>query len=284
MATILNGKEVAGKLKSRLIKEVTALKSSHKITPCLAVILVGEDPASAVYVRRKREMCEQIGIKSELIIPPASITQNELIALINELNARADVHGILCQLPLPRHINPKIICETITPSKDVDCFNPTNVGNLVLGENCFKPCTPAGIIDILDEYGIEIEGANCVIIGRSDIVGKPVSMLMLHRSATVTICHSKTKNLPKVCQNADILIAAVGVPNFVKADMVRPGAVVIDVGINRTENGLVGDVDFENVKDIAGAITPVPGGVGPMTIVKLMQNTIEAAKKSNNIK
>lgn len=278
MATILNGKEVAEKIKSRLINEVAQLKS-QEIAPCLAVILVGDDPASAVYVRKKREMCEQIGIKSEMITANSDITQDELIAIIHELNARDDVHGILCQLPLPKHINPKIICETIAPKKDVDCFNPKNVGNLVLGENCFKPCTPAGIIDILDEYNVPIEGANCVVVGRSDIVGKPISILMLHRSATVTICHSKTKNLAEICKTADILIAAIGVPNFIKADMVKQGAVVIDVGINRTENGLVGDVDFENVEKICGAITPVPGGVGPMTIVKLMENTIKSATR-----
>ena len=278
MATILNGKMLSEKIKSRLTDEVAKLKTNG-IVPCLAVILVGDDPASTVYVNKKREMCEQIGIKSELIKQSADVAQDELIKIIEKLNNRDDVSGVLCQLPLPKHIDAKIICETILPKKDVDCFNPINVGKLVLGDDGFKPCTPAGIVDILDEYGVEICGANCVIVGRSDIVGKPVSMLALHRSATVTICHSKTKNLAEICKTADVLIAAVGVPNFIKSDMVKPGAVVVDVGINRTESGLVGDVDFESVEKICSAITPVPGGVGPMTIVKLMENTILAAKK-----
>lgn len=282
MNNIIDGKAVSAAVKERVAKEVQALKEKG-VTVGLAVIIVGEDPASQVYVRNKERACEQCFMYSEKIELPQSTTQTELLEIIDKLNKRTDINGILCQLPLPRHINEEAIIHAISPEKDVDAFHPQNVGKIMIGDYDFLPCTPAGVMELLASQNVEICGKHCVIIGRSNIVGKPMSMLMLHANATVTICHSKTKNLKEICKEADIIIAAVGRPKFVTADMVKSGATVIDVGINRTENGLCGDVDFEAVKPLASAITPVPGGVGPMTIAMLMQNTLTAAKKQNNI-
>ena len=282
MNNIIDGKAVSAAVKERVAKEVQALKEKG-VTVGLAVIIVGEDPASQVYVRNKERACEQCFMYSEKIELPESTTQTELLEIINKLNKRTDINGILCQLPLPSHINEEAIIHAISPEKDVDAFHPQNVGKIMIGDYDFLPCTPAGVMELLASQNVEICGKHCVIIGRSNIVGKPMSMLMLHANATVTICHSKTKNLKEICKEADIIIAAVGRPKFVTADMVKSGATVIDVGINRTENGLCGDVDFEAVKPLASAITPVPGGVGPMTIAMLMQNTLTAAKKQNNI-
>lgn len=282
MNNIIDGKAVSAAVKERVAKEVQALKEKG-VTVGLAVIIVGEDPASQVYVRNKERACEQCFMYSEKIELPESTTQTELLEIIDKLNKRTDINGILCQLPLPRHINEEAIINAISPEKDVDAFHPQNVGKIMIGDYDFLPCTPAGVMELLASQNVEICGKHCVIIGRSNIVGKPMSMLMLHANATVTICHSKTKNLKEICKEADIIIAAVGRPKFVTADMVKSGATVIDVGINRTENGLCGDVDFEAVKPLASAITPVPGGVGPMTIAMLMQNTLTAAKKQNNI-
>lgn len=282
MNNIIDGKAVSAAVKERVAKEVQALKEKG-VTVGLAVIIVGEDPASQVYVRNKERACEQCFMYSEKIELPESTTQTKLLEIIDKLNKRTDINGILCQLPLPRHINEEAIINAISPEKDVDAFHPQNVGKIMIGDYDFLPCTPAGVMELLASQNVEICGKHCVIIGRSNIVGKPMSMLMLHANATVTICHSKTKNLKEICKEADIIIAAVGRPKFVTADMVKSGAVVIDVGINRTENGLCGDVDFEAVKPLASAITPVPGGVGPMTIAMLMQNTLTAAKKQNNI-
>lgn len=278
MTNIINGKEISDKFLKKLKKEVCNLKTELNLQPALAVIIVGDDPASKIYVRNKKRACEEIGIKSIEFALPTNTSENELLNLIDALNKRPDVNGILVQMPLPPHINEKIIIAHINPIKDVDAFHETNVGKIMIGNFKFLPCTPAGIIHLLDESNIEISSKHCVIIGRSNIVGKPLAMLMLHRDATVTICHSKTKNLTENCKTADILIAAVGKVNFVTSNMVKPGAVVVDVGINRCENGKIcGDVDFEHVKNIASYITPVPGGVGPMTISMLMKNTITAA-------
>ena len=278
MTNIINGKEISDKFLKKLKKEVCNLKTELNLQPALAVIIVGDDPASKIYVRNKKRACEEIGIKSIEFALPTNTSENELLNLIDALNKRPDVNGILVQMPLPPHINEKIIIAHINPIKDVDAFHETNVGKIMIGNFKFLPCTPAGIIHLLDESNIEISSKHCVIIGRSNIVGKPLAMLMLHRDATVTICHSKTKNLTEICKTADILIAAVGKVNFVTSNMVKPGAVGVDVGINRCENGKIcGDVDFEHVKNIASYITPVPGGVGPMTISMLMKNTITAA-------
>ena len=278
MTNIINGKEISDKFLKKLKKEVCNLKTELNLQPALAVIIVGDDPASKIYVRNKKRACEEIGIKSIEFALPTNTSENELLNLIDALNKRPDVNGILVQMPLPPHINEKIIIAHINPIKDVDAFHETNVGKIMIGNFKFLPCTPAGIIHLLDESNIEISSKHCVIIGRSMVVGKPLAMLMLHRDATVTICHSKTKNLTEICKTADILIAAVGKVNFVTSNMVKPGAVVVDVGINRCENGKIcGDVDFEHVKNIASYITPVPGGVGPMTISMLMKNTITAA-------
>jgi methylenetetrahydrofolate dehydrogenase (NADP+)/methenyltetrahydrofolate cyclohydrolase len=278
LTNIINGKEISDKFLKKLKKEVCNLKTELNLQPALAVIIVGDDPASKIYVRNKKRACEEIGIKSIEFALPTNTSENELLNLIDALNKRPDVNGILVQMPLPPHINEKIIIAHINPIKDVDAFHETNVGKIMIGNFKFLPCTPAGIIHLLDESNIEISSKHCVIIGRSNIVGKPLAMLMLHRDATVTICHSKTKNLTEICKTADILIAAVGKVNFVTSNMVKPGAVVVDVGINRCENGKIcGDVDFEHVKNIASYITPVPGGVGPMTISMLMKNTITAA-------
>lgn len=277
----IDGKLISAAVKERVKLEVEALKSVG-ITTGLAVIIVGEDPASKVYVANKKKACEALGIISEEYALPETTTQEELLALIDELNHKKSINGILCQLPLPKHLDEQAVINAILPEKDVDAFHPTNVGKIMLGEYDFVPCTPAGIMEMLQYENIDIEGKTCVVIGRSNIVGKPMGMLLLHKNGTVTICHSRTRDLGAVCKNADILVAAVGRPNFVTADMVKEGAVVIDVGINRVDGKLVGDVDFEAVKDKCSAITPVPGGVGPMTIAMLMQNTLTAAKKQNN--
>lgn len=278
--SIIDGKKVSSHIKDNIAAEVKILKNKTGKTPGLAVVLVGDDPASAVYVKNKNKTCKNIGFQSFEHILSENTSEDKLLNLINELNNDDQVNGILVQLPLPSHISSKKILVSINPQKDVDGFHLENVGRLVTGNALFKPCTPAGIIKLLDEYKIEIEGKNAVIIGRSNIVGKPVSFLLLERNATVTICHSRTKDLPSITRSADILIAAIGKPNFVSLDMVKNNAVVIDVGINRLDGKLVGDVDFTSVSKQASLITPVPGGVGPMTIAMLMENTLQAFKNS----
>ncbi len=274
LANIIDGKKISADIKDEVKNETAKLKENG-IEPCLAVILVGNDAASQVYVRNKKKACEYTGIKSLSYELDEDIKEDELIKLIDELNNRDDVNGILVQLPLPKHIDEQKILLKIKPSKDVDGFHPYNTGLLSIGKAVLKPCTPAGIIELINRSNIEISGKNAVVIGRSNIVGKPVSMLLLSENATVTVCHSKTKDINKTIKNADIVVAAVGIPYFVKEDMVKDGAVVIDVGINRLENGhLAGDVDFENVSKKASYITPVPGGVGPMTIAMLMKNCL----------
>ncbi len=249
------------------------------IFPGLAVIIVGDDPASRVYVNNKKKACEDLGIYSEEYALPAETTEEELLCLVNKLNNDDSISGILVQLPVPKHIDEKTILDAINPKKDVDAFHPVNVGKIMVGDFDFVPCTPAGVMELIKESGIDVAGKDCVVVGRSNIVGKPQAMLLLHQNGTVTICHSRTKNLKEKTKNADILVAAVGIPNFIKGDMIKPGAVVIDVGINRiAEKKLVGDVDFEEAEKVAGAITPVPGGVGPMTIAMLMRNTLKAAE------
>ena len=283
MAKLIDGKIISAAVKAEVAEEVLKLKEQG-ITPGLAVIIVGEDPASKVYVANKEKACETIGMASFKYALPENTTEEELLELINKLNNDSKVNGILCQLPLPRHLNEELIINSILPEKDVDAFHPHNVGKIMIGNYDFLPCTPAGIMEMLKYENIDIEGKECVVIGRSNIVGKPMSMLLLHKNGTVTVCHSRTKNLKEVCRRADILVAAVGRANFVTADMVKEGAVVIDVGINRLDDGkLCGDVNFSEVEPVASYITPVPGGVGPMTIATLMKNTLTAAKKQNNI-
>lgn len=282
MYKIIDGKIISASVKERVKAEVESLKQQG-ISVGLAVIIVGEDPASKVYVCNKKKACEALGIISQEYALPENTTQEELLALIETLNNEKSINGILCQLPLPKHLDENAVINAISPLKDVDAFHPANVGKIMLGDYDFVPCTPAGIMEMLKYENIDITGKNCVVIGRSNIVGKPMSMLLLHKNGTVTVCHSKTQNLKEVCNKADILVAAVGRPNFVKTDMVKEGAVVIDVGINRVDGKLIGDVDFEAVKDKCSAITPVPGGVGPMTIAMLMQNTLTAAKKQNKV-
>lgn len=275
---LINGKELAKKIRGELKIEVDELRKKG-IIPKLAVIMVGNDKASEVYVRNKSKACNEIGIEFEEFLLDSNIKQEELINLINDLNARKDIHGILLQSPIPEHLNIREAFNTIDYAKDVDGFNPINVGKLSIGEDCFISCTPHGVVKMLEEYNIPVEGKRAVIIGRSNIVGKPLIQCMLNKNATVTVCHSKTKNIEEITREADILIAALGKPKFVKADMVKENAVVIDVGINRNDEGkLVGDVDFENVSKKASYITPVPGGVGPMTIAMLMSNVVKAAK------
>lgn len=281
---IIDGKKVSAQVKEEVKNQVAKLKEEHGITPGLAVIIVGDDPASRVYVNNKKKACEFVGFKSEEYALPASTTQQELLDLVKMLNEKQDINGILVQLPLPKHLDDKAVIEAISPLKDVDAFHAVNVGKIMLGEYDFLPCTPAGVMEMLHAYDIPVCGKNCVVIGRSNIVGKPMAMLLLHENATVTICHSRTQKLAEICAGADILVAAVGRPKFVTADMVKDGAVVIDVGMDRDENGkLCGDVDFENVKDKCSYITPVPGGVGPMTIATLMKNTLKAAKIQNDL-
>ena len=281
---IIDGKKVAADTKARVKERTEELKNTYHVTPGLAVVIVGDDPASRVYVNNKKKACEAVGFVSEEYALPAETTQEDLLALVETLNNKPDINGILVQLPLPKHLDDKAVIAAINPQKDVDAFHAVNVGKIMLGEYDFLPCTPAGVMEMLHSYQIPVEGRECVVIGRSNIVGKPMGMLLLHENGTVTICHSRTKNLAEVCRRADILVAAVGIPKFVKADMVKEGAVVIDVGMDRDENGkLCGDVDFENVKEKCSFITPVPGGVGPMTIATLMKNTLKACKLQNNI-
>lgn len=281
MAEIISGKEVAAVLNEGTAAKVAELKNKG-IGVSLAVIIVGDDPASKVYVNNKKKACEKLGITSYEYVLPESTTQEELMQTVKELNERVDVNGILCQLPLPKHLDSNAVIDAIAPEKDVDCFSPTNVGLLNIGRGRLSPCTPAGIMDMLEYKNISVSGKHCVVIGRSNIVGKPMSALLLAADATVTVCHSKTQNLKEITKTADVLIAAVGRPKFVTADMVKDGAVVIDVGIHRTESGkLCGDVDFDSVEPKASYITPVPGGVGPMTIARLMRNTVTAAKLQN---
>ena len=280
---IIDGKKVSSTVKEQVKNETAELKAKG-ITPGLAVILVGDDPASRVYVNNKKKACEYVGFRSEEFALPATTSQKELLDLVEQLNEREDINGILCQLPLPEGLDDNAVIEAISPLKDVDAFHKQNVGRIMIGDYDFLPCTPAGIMEMLHAYDISVDGKNCVVIGRSNIVGKPMAMLLLHENGTVTICHSRTKKLKEITSQADILVAAVGKPKFVTADMVKDGAVVIDVGMDRDENGkLCGDVDFENVKDKCSYITPVPGGVGPMTIATLMKNTLKAAKLQNKI-
>ena len=279
MATIIDGKAVSAAIREEIAKEVETFKAQTGVTPGLAVIIVGEDPASTVYVRNKHKACLDVGMFSEVRRMKEETTEEELLAVIDEMNRDDKLHGILVQLPLPKHIDEKKVIRAIAASKDVDAFHPENVGKIMIGDYDLLPCTPAGVMALLDYYKVEIQGKECVVIGRSNIVGKPQALLLLERNGTVTVCHSRTKNLSEVTRRADILVAAVGRPRFVTADMVKEGAVVIDVGINRDENGrLVGDVDFEAVEKKASAITPVPGGVGPMTITMLLKNTLTAAR------
>ncbi|MEE1002131.1 MAG: bifunctional methylenetetrahydrofolate dehydrogenase/methenyltetrahydrofolate cyclohydrolase FolD [Acutalibacteraceae bacterium] len=282
MANIIDGKLVSKKVKQEVADEVSVLKEKG-ITPGLAVIIVGDDSASRVYVNNKKKACAEVGFYSEEYALPAETSMEELLELIDVLNGRSDIDGILCQLPLPKHLDEKAVIDYIDSSKDVDAFSPVNVGKIMIGDYDFLPCTPAGVMELLKHYEIEVEGKECVVIGRSNIVGKPMGMLLLHKNGTVTICHSRTKNLKEVCKRADILVAAVGIAEFVTADMVKEGAVVIDVGMNGKDGKLCGDVKFDEVSDKASFITPVPGGVGPMTIGMLMKNTLKAAKLHNNI-
>ena len=278
-AKIIDGRAISEKLRERIKSETQELLAGG-ITPGLAVVIVGDDPASRTYVNNKKKACAQVGFYSEEHALPKETTQEELIALVRELNARSDIHGILVQLPLPKHIDDEAVIAAISPDKDVDAFHAENVGHIMIGDYRFLPCTPAGVMELLHESGIEISGKECVVIGRSNIVGKPMAMLLLHENGTVTVCHSRTKNLAETARRADILVVAIGKAKFVTADMVKPGAVVIDVGMDRDENGkLCGDVDFASVSEVAGYITPVPGGVGPMTITMLLRNTLTAAKR-----
>ena len=283
MAVRIDGKAIAAKVKAEAAKEVEALKEKG-IEPGMAVVLVGEDPASKIYVNNKKKACAEVGIYSEEYLLSSETTQEELLSLVEKLNADPKIHGILVQSPLPKHLNEKLITEHIDPNKDVDAFHAYNVGKIMIGDFSFLSCTPAGVIELIHSTGVSIEGKNCVVIGRSNIVGKPMAMLLLHNNGTVTVCHSRTKGLADICREADILVAAVGRAKLVTADMVKPGAVVIDVGMNRDENGkLCGDVDYAAVEPIASYITPVPGGVGPMTIAMLMKNAVNAAKIQNGL-
>lgn len=280
MAEIINGKLVSAEVRKNISEEVKSFIAESGITPGLAVILVGNNPASAVYVRNKHKACLEVGMNSFEITMPEETTEEQLLNKIDELNLDPKVHGILVQLPLPKHISEDKVINRISPEKDVDAFHPANVGKIVAGKYDFIPCTPAGIMELLHYYNVEISGKECVVIGRSNIVGKPMALLLLAENGTVTICHSRTKDLTEASKRADILVVAIGKPKFVTADMVKEGAVVVDVGINRLDDGkLCGDVDYDAVEPIASMITPVPGGVGPMTITMLMKNTLTAAKK-----
>lgn len=278
MAQIIDGKQISAQIKEELKEEAAAYKA-RGIEAALAVIQVGEDPASSIYVRNKKKACAYVGVRSESYELPWETTQEALLALIEELNGRSDIQGILVQLPLPSHIDEDAVIRAIAPEKDVDGFHPESVGRMCIGEQGYLPCTPAGIIQLLKRSGVSIEGKECVVVGRSNIVGKPMALLMLRENATVTITHSRTKDLREVCRRADILIVAIGKPRFITKEYVKEGAVVIDVGIHRDENNkMCGDVDFADVEPVAGAITPVPGGVGPMTIAMLMNNCLEAIR------
>ena len=282
MAKIIDGKAVSAAVRANVREQTEQLKAKG-ITPGLAVIIVGDDPASRVYVNNKKKACLDVGFYSEEYAMPADTTMEQLCEVIDTLNARDDIDGILCQLPLPKHLDEKAVIDRIDPSKDVDAFSPANVGKIMIGDYDFLPCTPAGVMELLKAYNIDANGKNCVVIGRSNIVGKPMAMLLLHANGTVTVCHSKTQNIADITSKADILVAAVGRANFVTADMVKDGAVVIDVGMNRVDGKLCGDVDFAAVEPKASYITPVPGGVGPMTIGMLMKNTLKAAKLHHGV-
>ena len=280
MAKLIDGKLISAQIRAEIKEETAAFQQEKGYLPGLAVVIVGEDPASQVYVRNKKRACEEVGFYSEVHELPAETTQEELNALVDRLNADAKIHGILVQLPLPKHLDETEVLLRIDPAKDVDAFHPYNVGKIMIGDYDFLPCTPAGVMALLERSGIDPAGKKCVVVGRSNIVGKPMAMLLLHANGTVTICHSKTRDLAAVCREADILVVAIGRADFVGADMVKEGAVVIDVGMNRRTDGkLTGDVDFAAVEPIASAITPVPGGVGPMTITMLLKNTLTAARK-----
>lgn len=279
MAKIIDGKAISKQIRVELAEERSRFEKEYGINPGLAVIIVGNDPASQVYVRNKKLACDEIGFYSESYELPEGTTQEELEALVDKLNNDNKIHGILVQLPLPKHLDEKRVLLRIDPKKDVDAFHPYNVGRIMIGDYSFLPCTPAGVMALIERSGIEICSKKCVVIGRSNIVGKPMAMLLLHANGTVTVCHSKTKNLADICKEADILVAAIGKADFVGADMIKEGAVVIDVGMNRRADGkLTGDVNFAEAEPLASYITPVPGGVGPMTITMLMQNTLTAAK------
>ena len=277
MAVIIDGKQISAEVLTALAEEIKSMKT----VPGLAVVIVGEDPASQIYVRNKGKACEEVGIYSEIIELPAETSQDELLSIINRLNNDPKIHGILVQSPLPKHISEKAVTEYISPDKDVDAFNMVNVGRIMFGDYDFLPCTPAGVMVLLEKYGIDVTGKECVVVGRSNIVGKPMAMLLLHAHGTVTVCHSRTKNLGEVTKRADILVVAIGKANFITGDMVKDGAVVIDVGMNRVPDSkkVIGDVDFASVEPKASYITPVPGGVGPMTITMLLKNTVKSAQK-----
>jgi methylenetetrahydrofolate dehydrogenase (NADP+)/methenyltetrahydrofolate cyclohydrolase len=277
-ATIIDGRAVAQEVRAQVARDVVAFVEETGITPGLATVLVGDDPASAVYVAMKRRACAEAGIADHHRHLPADVSQDEVVALLRELNADPTVSGILLQLPVPAQLDGAALTGLIDPDKDVDGLTPISVGRLVRGTPGLRPATPSGVMELLRRYAVPLEGAEAVIVGRSDLVGKPLVHLLLAANATVTICHSRTRDLPAVCARADVLVAAVGVPRLLGADAVKPGATVIDVGVNRTDDGLVGDVDFAAVREVAGLITPVPGGVGPMTIAMLLRNTITAAK------
>jgi methylenetetrahydrofolate dehydrogenase (NADP+)/methenyltetrahydrofolate cyclohydrolase len=280
-SSIIDGKAISAARRAALTEQVAELTACGN-TPGLAVVVVGEDPASAVYVRNKEQGCADTGIRSEKYALPVDITHGELLSLIAELNSRDDIHGILVQLPLPSHINEDDVLEAIDPRKDVDGFHPTNVGRMVVGKEAFSPCTPHGCMVLLDELGCDLTGKEAVVVGRSNIVGKPVALMLLERNATVTVCHSRTVNLPEVIGRADVVIVAVGRPEMVKGSWLKPGAVVVDVGINRVDGRLVGDVEYESASQVASAVTPVPGGVGPMTIAMLLENTVTAAMRASS--
>lgn len=277
-AQILDGKKIAEQLTEIVKRDVAKFEAARSIKPGLTVIIVGENPASKVYVNRKHKACEELGIASEVVRLPETTSEEQLLQEIDRLNGDNRVNGILVQLPLPKHINSELVLERISPLKDVDGFHPVNVGNLTIGKEGLVPCTPYGVIKMLEISGISVEGKRAVVLGRSNIVGKPMTMLLMSRNATVTVCHSRTKDLAAVCREGDILVAAIGKPEFVTKDMVKPGAIVIDVGINRVGDKLVGDVKFDEVQEVAGYITPVPGGVGPLTIGMLLHNTLKAAE------
>lgn len=284
MAQLINGKEVSASVKAQVAKEAAQLAEEKGLKVGLAVVIVGNNPASRVYVNSKKKACEEVGFQSYEYALDENTTQEQLLDLVDVLNRDSKINGILVQLPLPKHIDETAIINAISSEKDVDAFHPENVGKIMIGDYSFLPCTPAGVMDLIASTGVEISGKNCVVIGRSNIVGKPMAMLLLHKSGTVTICHSKTQNLAEICCQADILVVAIGKANFVTGDMIKEGAVVIDVGMNRLENGkLCGDVEFESAEKKAGFITPVPGGVGPMTIATLMRNALTAAKQQAGI-
>ena len=280
-AQLIDGKALAQEIRQEIAKDIESLVGQTGVRPGLAVVLVGDDPASAVYVRNKKKACDAAGLYVDDHALPATTTQEELLKLIDQLNNDPKIHGILVQLPLPSQIDSQTVLNTVSPDKDADGFHPYNIGRLVAGDPVFVPCTPKGVMRMIESTGQSVKGKRAVILGRSNIVGKPVAMLLMHQHATVTICHSRTTDLPGMCKEADILVAAIGKAQFVKSDMVKPGAIVIDVGINRLDDGrLVGDVDFEPVKEVAGWLSPVPGGVGPMTIAMLLDNTLEGAKRA----